>query len=211
MPFTWKIAAAAVLAGFLIGAVVIAIAEIRSIKAQGGLKKWVADVPTVNYRTVRATWLSEVVVVLFVAAILAHATWPDKVGELQVEAIYAIFVFLGTALGLNVAAFVGKRATANPEMVAATAAANQAPEVLPMVETTTTESRSGAQGQKDTSSTTTVTPVSAPTSGAPEALASFAPKDAAKEASTDAPKSDDPLYPPQKWPIPKSRPLKADD
>jgi hypothetical protein len=155
MAFHWKVLIAVVLVALLAGTVVAILAEWKSARAAGGFKKWVTDVPSVNYRAVRAGYLSEVVVSYLVVAIIARSIWPTVFGELQIEAIYAVFFFLGTLQGLNVAAFIGKRATANPEMVAATAAAEQAPDVLPLVTTEKTETTP----KKATTTTTTVEPV----------------------------------------------------
>jgi hypothetical protein len=155
MAFHWKVLIAVVLVALLAGTVVAILAEWKSARAAGGFKKWLKDVPSVNYRAVSAGYLSEVVVSYLVVAIIARSIWPTVFGELQIEAIYAVFFFLGTLQGLNVAAFIGKRATANPEMVAATAAAEQAPDVLPLVTTEKTETTP----KKATTTTTTVEPV----------------------------------------------------
>jgi magnesium-transporting ATPase (P-type) len=155
MAFHWKVLIAVVLVALLVGVVVAILVEWRSAKKWGGFKAWVTDVPTVNYRTVRMGYLSEVVVAYLTVAIIARSVWPTVFSELQIEAIWAIFTFLGAAQAFNVTAFIGKRATANPEMVAATAAANAGPDVLPTVVTKTTETTA----KKDSSSSTTVTPV----------------------------------------------------
>lgn len=152
MAFYWKILIAVVLVALLLGVVIAILVEWKSAKKAGGFKAWVTDVPTVNYRTVRATYLSEVVVAYLTVAIISHSVWPGTFGDLQIEAIYAVFFFLGTLQGLNVAAFIGKRATANPEMVAATSAANE-PGVLPAVDTTKS---SDAKAETKTESTTVV-------------------------------------------------------
>lgn len=155
MALSWKITIAVVLVALLVGVVVAILAEWKTARKMGGFKAWVTDVPTVNYRTVRATYLSEVVVAYLTVAIVAHSVWPTVFADLQIEAIWAVFAFLGTMQGVNVAAFIGKRATANPEMVAATAAADQAPRVMPQVTTEKTESTPN----KETTKTTTVSPV----------------------------------------------------
>lgn len=158
MAFHWKVLIAVVL-GALIGGTVLAIlAEWKSARAAGGFKKWVTDVPSVNYRSVRAGYLTEVIVAYLTVAIIARSVWPTVFSDLQIEAVYAVFVMLGAMQGFSVAAFAFKRATANPEMVAATAAAEQAPDVLPLVTTEKTETTP----KKATTTTTTVEPVQQP-------------------------------------------------
>lgn len=130
----WKIAATLFMIFFVVGVLILYISEWNSIRKAGGFKKWVDTLPLVQYRSVRMGYLSEVAVIIFVLAMLAHAVWPQVVGELQVEAMYAVFAFLGLNTGLNVTAFIGKRATQDAAIQATNAAIND-PNVLPLVRT----------------------------------------------------------------------------
>lgn len=128
----WKIAITILAAAALVGIMVLIFLEWRTIQKAGGLKKWVNDVPVVQYRTVRLIWISEIVVIVLTGAVVAHAVWPQVVGETQTDMVYALFAFLGFGQGMNVTAFLGKRATEDP-VIAATNAALADPTVQPFV------------------------------------------------------------------------------
>lgn len=184
MNFDWRIVLGVFVSALLLVPMWMLLAEWNHIrKTPGGLKAWVADLPSVNYRTEWSNILIVITVVAFSSVLLAHSifvtdTGTPAVGELQVEAVYAVFIFLGALQGINVAAYAAKRATASPEMVAATAAAKE-PGVLPAVDTTKT-----SDAKLETKSeSTTVVPVATPTQ--PEVVAPPPPPPQKKHAPRD--------------------------
>ena len=172
----WKIAVTIVIAAFFVGAAIVFLLEWNSIRKAGGLKKWVDDVPVVQYRTVRLIWLSEATVVVLTIAVVSHAVWPQVVGEVQTDMVYAIFAFLGFGQGMNVTAFLGKRATEDP-VIAATNAALNDPTVQPLV---TSNRKTGER-------TVTVVPSAAAAADTAAALAATAERQAAIRTTTERP------------------------
>lgn len=67
-------------------------------------KAWIRDLPSTNYRIFIGIWLSVCVILIFTVCIAIQR-------ELQIEAMYAVILFLGTLLGLDVTQFVMKRKT----------------------------------------------------------------------------------------------------
>lgn len=67
-------------------------------------KDWIRDLPSTNYRIFLGIWLSVFVVLAFTVCIAIQR-------EIQVEAVYAVFAFLGVVLGLDVTQFNIKRKT----------------------------------------------------------------------------------------------------
>lgn len=68
------------------------------------MKAWIRDLPSTNYRIFLGIWLSVLVVLVFTLCVAIQR-------EIQVEAVYAIFAFLGVVLGLDVTQFNIKRKT----------------------------------------------------------------------------------------------------
>jgi hypothetical protein len=169
----WKIVLTVLVLAMLAGAAVLIASEWRAVRKAGGLKQWVDDVPVVQYRTVRLIWLSEAVVVVLTSAVVSHAVWPQVVGEVQTDMVYAIFAFLGFGQGMNVTAFLGKRATEDP-VVTATNAAIADPTVQPVV---TSNKKTGERTVTTVPSApaTTTQTMAVPAAAPDAATATFAP------------------------------------
>lgn len=67
-------------------------------------KSWVSDLPTTNYKALVSVWLSVIVVIAITTCIVLQI-------EIQTEALYAVFIFLGGMIGADVTQFVQKRKT----------------------------------------------------------------------------------------------------
>ena len=87
-------------------------------------KDWIRNLPSTNYRIFLGIWLSVFVVLAFTICVAIQR-------EIQVEAIYAIFAFLGVVLGLDVTQFNIKRKTeiVTPPQTTAENAVSQVPAV----------------------------------------------------------------------------------
>jgi hypothetical protein len=86
-------------------------------------KLWVADLATTPYRTVIFIRLSVIVVVN--VQLNLWTTAAALTGLFDESMVNSVFIFLGTAIGLDVTAFLGKRATAKPEVIEANARASE--------------------------------------------------------------------------------------
>ncbi len=69
-----------------------------------GIKDWIRNLPSTNYKAFISIWLSVAVVMIFTVSIALKV-------ELQTEAVYAVFIFLGGLVGADVTQFVMKRKT----------------------------------------------------------------------------------------------------
>lgn len=67
-------------------------------------KTWVTDLATTPYKAVISTWLAVFVGVVFTICIALRI-------DLQVEAMYGVFIFVGGLYGADVTQFVYKRKT----------------------------------------------------------------------------------------------------
>lgn len=69
-----------------------------------GIKDWIRNLPSTNYKAFISIWLSVAVVMIFTTCIALEI-------QLQTEAVYAVFIFLGGLVGADVTQFVMKRKT----------------------------------------------------------------------------------------------------
>lgn len=69
-----------------------------------GIKDWIRNLPSTNYKAFISIWLSVAVVMIFTLSIALQV-------DLQTEAVYAVFIFLGGLVGADVTQFVMKRKT----------------------------------------------------------------------------------------------------
>lgn len=67
-------------------------------------KQWVSDLPTTNYKAFVSVWLSVLVVLAITTCIVLQR-------DVQTEALYAVFIFLGGMIGADVTQFIQKRKT----------------------------------------------------------------------------------------------------
>jgi hypothetical protein len=67
-------------------------------------KSWVTDLPSTPYKAFISIWLAVFVAVVFTLCIALKQ-------EIQVEAMYGVFIFVGGMIGADVTQFVYKRKT----------------------------------------------------------------------------------------------------
>ena len=69
-----------------------------------GIKDWIRNLPSTNYKAFLSIWLSVAVVLIFTVSIALQV-------EMQTEAVYAVFFFLSALMGIDTTQFIYKRKT----------------------------------------------------------------------------------------------------
>ena len=86
----------------------------REAKKAGGLKPWLVDLPTTNFRI----FVSIVLAILFVISTqiltIIHTMNPEDVRELPDVVLDTLGLFIFGMMGLDTAAYLGKRLTHKP-------------------------------------------------------------------------------------------------
>ena len=166
----WKIGLTVLALLLLSFILVLVVMELLAIRKAGGFKEWVRDVPLLQYRTVRMTYISEGAVITLTLVCVAHAVWPTIVGEVQMELVYGLFAFIGVSLGLNVTAFnIAEKNKPDASQIAAQAAAND-PLSMPLVRTNKVTGETTVEAVLAPMSVTAQMPVAAKREVAAQAL-----------------------------------------
>lgn len=86
----------------------------REARKAGGLKPWLVDLPTTNFRIFISIILAIVFVVSTLLLTIMHAMKPEDVRPLPDVVLDTIGMFIFGMMGLDVVSYLGKRLTHRP-------------------------------------------------------------------------------------------------